>query len=441
MRKMGVHGLERARGHAMNALPAILLNRDFPRWTQSHALTLLTGKWYAWAHVVELWLWAAGEHPSGKVGHLSPAILARAAQWKGDAADFVRVLRESGFLTPDGYLARWSEEQPTIVERAANNDTDEAHDAPAALMPVVVDNSRDWKQIPDAGLKERGRHWLRRNPGKTVADFMAHVASCTDARTDGARTHARRARSVRTERAESVHGNARNGARTETFKEGNPNETQSNSTSLSDDSAEKQGQDASANTEAGESERARTTDGERTDSARGPVAVQHGVHADSDRRAPSVHGALVPLPSSALRSVPCAETNEVFAHYVKATGKTDVSGHIRRHELIADRLREGFSVQRLKDHVDGLLSDAEFWNKPGKGKALLAFETVFKDAKTVEIGLGYFDAMQEQKRRASSPRPDRRQNAVNLPALPTDEQLAASRASRPRPTFNDREIA
>jgi hypothetical protein len=74
---------------------------------------------YAAAHVAKLWTWALASAPDGELGQLSPAVIARAAGWRRDAAAFVEACvevrffdhRDDGALTLHGWaerMERWA---------------------------------------------------------------------------------------------------------------------------------------------------------------------------------------------------------------------------------------------------------------------------------------------------------------------------------------------
>ena len=63
----------------------------------------------SWSYVVALWGWASENERSGDLSRMTPAMIAMACDWRGNAAKFVAALKESGYLTEDGKLAGWAD--------------------------------------------------------------------------------------------------------------------------------------------------------------------------------------------------------------------------------------------------------------------------------------------------------------------------------------------
>lgn len=70
--------------------------------------------------LVLFWLWALDNAPAGNLGRISPAAIARAAQWDGDKLEFIAVLQEHGLLdqTADGLAIHdWQDYAGNLIER------------------------------------------------------------------------------------------------------------------------------------------------------------------------------------------------------------------------------------------------------------------------------------------------------------------------------------
>jgi hypothetical protein len=66
-------------------------------------------------HIACLWLWALDNAQDG-VLHVSPRMVARAAQWEGDPQAFMDALLAAGFLDADGYIHDWDEYAGRLIE-------------------------------------------------------------------------------------------------------------------------------------------------------------------------------------------------------------------------------------------------------------------------------------------------------------------------------------
>lgn len=67
---------------------------------------------YAVGHLASLWSWCMDNAPDGTMANVTPRIIARAAQWPGQPADFLAALLDSGYLEESqaGYLIpNWME--------------------------------------------------------------------------------------------------------------------------------------------------------------------------------------------------------------------------------------------------------------------------------------------------------------------------------------------
>lgn len=104
-------------------LPWIKVHARLPRHRKSAVLDRLLGRRRTWTHVVELWLWASEEAPTGDLSGLPVEVIADKAGWRGNAQRFVDALREVGFMDGD-VLHDWEEEQSARVELAASAEID-----------------------------------------------------------------------------------------------------------------------------------------------------------------------------------------------------------------------------------------------------------------------------------------------------------------------------
>jgi hypothetical protein len=71
-------------------------------------------------HMVILWLWAIDNSPHGDLSGLTPAVLAFAADWPGDAQAFVAALVEVGFLDQEGetlFIHDWADYTGRLIAR------------------------------------------------------------------------------------------------------------------------------------------------------------------------------------------------------------------------------------------------------------------------------------------------------------------------------------
>lgn len=79
---------------------------------------------YAVGHLVALWCWGLDNAPEGIVRCASQRIVARAAQWPGDARAFVEAMVAAGFLERDGddlIVHDWYAYAGRLIERRAAN--------------------------------------------------------------------------------------------------------------------------------------------------------------------------------------------------------------------------------------------------------------------------------------------------------------------------------
>lgn len=76
---------------------------------------LLIGK------LIRLWLWALSYAMDGNLRRFSVSVLARAANWLGDAEEFLRVLGEVGLVDPDGGIHDWEEYAGRLIDRKEAN--------------------------------------------------------------------------------------------------------------------------------------------------------------------------------------------------------------------------------------------------------------------------------------------------------------------------------
>ncbi len=78
---------------------------------------------YAAAHLVALWSWSLDNAPDAALP-VSERIIARAAQWEGDASDFVQALLVSGFLDVDAdryFIHDWDDYAGRLIEKRKAN--------------------------------------------------------------------------------------------------------------------------------------------------------------------------------------------------------------------------------------------------------------------------------------------------------------------------------
>jgi hypothetical protein len=66
-------------------------------------------------HLTCLWLWALDNAQDG-VLHVSPQMIARAAQWEDEAQPFTEALLAAGFLEPDGHIHDWDAYAGRLIE-------------------------------------------------------------------------------------------------------------------------------------------------------------------------------------------------------------------------------------------------------------------------------------------------------------------------------------
>lgn len=75
---------------------------------------------YVVGHMISLWLWAIDNVPDGSLAGITPGMIARAAQWTGEAALFSEALLSAGFFeeTDDGLRIRnWEVYCGKLVKR------------------------------------------------------------------------------------------------------------------------------------------------------------------------------------------------------------------------------------------------------------------------------------------------------------------------------------
>ena len=102
--------------------------------------------------IVSFWLWALDNAPSGSLDGISNRMIARAAQWNGNADEFVEALKSAELLdeTPDGELELhdWQEYAGNLIEkREAEKQRSRKRRAAAKEQPadtIVLPNS--WQQ-------------------------------------------------------------------------------------------------------------------------------------------------------------------------------------------------------------------------------------------------------------------------------------------------------
>lgn len=121
----------------------------------------------AFGHLVKLWGGVAEHRPDGRLGDVSPRLLARWAGWRGDAEVFASAVHRL-FLC-DGVLCGWEARQGKLIERA-ERDRQRKGRAPSA--PPAAEPPRNGRgnsaEIPRNG---------RGNSGATVRNETEQVKS------------------------------------------------------------------------------------------------------------------------------------------------------------------------------------------------------------------------------------------------------------------------
>lgn len=80
------------------SLPWIKVFKDLPEHPKATNLAAALGNDMAWAHIVQLWFWAAKVRPDGDLSGLPDQMIATRAGWIGDAKSFVTAAASVGFL-------------------------------------------------------------------------------------------------------------------------------------------------------------------------------------------------------------------------------------------------------------------------------------------------------------------------------------------------------
>jgi hypothetical protein len=105
---------------ASTGLPWFKLFRDLPNSAKLLELEATLGP-AALAYLVKLWCHVAAHRPDGDLRGVSPAVLARWADWRGVPAEFVDALRGTGWLTEDNQVHAWADRQAGVVAKVARD--------------------------------------------------------------------------------------------------------------------------------------------------------------------------------------------------------------------------------------------------------------------------------------------------------------------------------
>lgn len=174
-------------GEAVSGLPWIHLYVSLPRHPKSLRLAELLGRRRgarAWTHVVELWLWASEQRPTGDLSDLSDETIAKVSGWSGDAGVFASALKAAGFVDPDGYLHDWDttqEKHVALGEQAA--EAKEARSSSAARMRKLRERRK--REAEEAAGRDASRVTLPVTSPDDARDVTCDANSEKDREQDG----------------------------------------------------------------------------------------------------------------------------------------------------------------------------------------------------------------------------------------------------------------
>ncbi len=146
----------------------------------------------AWAFVVALNVWAGAraqevaEVDAGRVGHLGPVALAKAARYPGDPARLHAALRSSGVIDANGRLAGWGRQAATISKakrdamskraaRAGPTDTDGQPVSPAYTLPPSGNGARRSPEQPETARAAARATHLSLSSGSSSSDRVLNT--------------------------------------------------------------------------------------------------------------------------------------------------------------------------------------------------------------------------------------------------------------------------
>jgi hypothetical protein len=101
-------------------------------------------------HMVSFWLWALDNVPSGELAGVKPSIIARAAQWTGEADRLLQAMVGVGFLDYDGEyrIHNWHRYAGKLIDRREDNKermrakrAQNVHNTCTTRAPATVPNS------------------------------------------------------------------------------------------------------------------------------------------------------------------------------------------------------------------------------------------------------------------------------------------------------------
>lgn len=146
-------------------------------------------------HLTFLWLWALDYAPSGDLSALAPAEISAAAEWPGDAEQFVAALRHCGWLDDGDRIHDWDDYAGRIVaERTKNRERmrraraqlrEEPCDPRAPHVPHTL-TARAGATVPNPTLQEgslptaRGAVWPTLEECLGIAEIRAIPRECAE---------------------------------------------------------------------------------------------------------------------------------------------------------------------------------------------------------------------------------------------------------------------
>lgn len=103
------------------ALPWIKVYTSLPTHHKADHLEDLLNAPMAWAHVVQLWLWAAHQNTHGNLTKYSERAISRHAGWTGDPHLFCSALVKSGFMSNKKLIINWEKHNGAYERKLAKN--------------------------------------------------------------------------------------------------------------------------------------------------------------------------------------------------------------------------------------------------------------------------------------------------------------------------------